>query len=85
MAGPEISKIAIRRGGHLTVLWKSKKALACRVNRPVSLAGIQLTSTSGKDFMPSLLCSYDRTMNLGAFSGSSARHQWSIRRESKVA
>ena len=59
----------------LTMVWKSKKALAWRVNNPISVVvGAQLTRTSGKDFLPSLCSySYDRTINLGAFSGNSTR------------
>jgi len=76
----KINTRAIRRGRRdLTVAWKSKKELACKVNSPISLVvGDQLTSTSGNDFLPSLwLYSYDKMMNLGAFSGSSVRDMWS--------
>jgi len=75
MTEPKISKSVIGVGYNLTVAWKSKKALAWRVNSPISVVlGAQLTSTSGKDFLPSLwLHSYDSIMNLGAFSGSSGR------------
>ena len=57
-----------------TVVWKSRKALACSVKRPISLdIGAQLTRTSGKLFLPSeWLSSYDRTTYRGEFSGSSA-------------
>lgn len=80
---PQINKGASEREGcrDLTVVWKSKKALACRVNSPISLVvGAQFMSTSGNDFLPSLWWySYDRTMNLGEFSGSSARYPRSAR------
>lgn len=68
----------------LTVFWKSMSALACNVNKLISLdLGAQLMSTSGKDLRPSSwFSSCDSRTYRGAFSGSSEEpgseeHQYS--------
>lgn len=57
------------------MFWKSMNALACSVNKLISLdLGAQLTSTSGKDLRPSSwFSSCDSNTYRGAFSGNSTR------------